>query len=198
MESSILHGERQSGANESQQECNAVWLILGSLSVWFYWEKWDDDRWISALTASMEGRVIVGERLRVFSVLRHVIRGQSITAFIWMLKHTDSGATQAGSVLMGVAGVTPVSVLFQCWSCHGWCCGGWCWKGGCHCQVGCELSLWASECSGQVRPDLKIIISICSGCRWHLKKARDMLKLLLSNKLSRNGHFIFNLSTKVW
>lgn len=173
MESSILHGERQSGANESQQECNAVWLILGSLSVWFYWEKWDDDRWISALTASMEGRVIVGERLRMFSVLRYIIRGQSITAFIWMLKHTDSGATQTGSVLMGVAGVTPVSVLFQCWSCHGSCWGVWCWKGGCHFQVGCELmecvqAAFVSVCfrvRGQVRPDLKVIISICSGRR---------------------------------
>lgn len=67
-ESRILHGERQSGANESQQECNAVWLILGSLSAWFYWEKWDDDRWISELTAGVEGRVIVAERRRVFSV----------------------------------------------------------------------------------------------------------------------------------
>lgn len=85
-ESRILHGERQSGANESQQECNAVWLILGSLSAWFYWEKWDDDRWISELTAGVEGWVIVVERRRVFSVSRNVSRGQSIRAFVWTLR----------------------------------------------------------------------------------------------------------------
>lgn len=131
IESSIFHGGRQSGANESQQECNAVWLILGSLSVWFYWEKWDDDRWISALTAGVEGRVIVAEMWRVFSVSRHVRRGQSIRAFIWTLQthRLCRFVTQSGSVLTGVAGVTPVSVLFHCWGCHGWCCGGWCWGG---------------------------------------------------------------------
>lgn len=67
--SGILHAGRQSRANERQQWCNAVWLILGSLSARFYWEKWDDDRWISTLTAAVEGRVIVAERWRVFSVV---------------------------------------------------------------------------------------------------------------------------------
>lgn len=191
IESSIFHGGRQSGANESQQECNAVWLILGSLSVWFYWEKWDDDRWISALTAGVEGRVIVAEMWRVFSVSRHVRRGQSIRAFIWTLQthRLCRFVTQSGSVLTGVAGVTPVSVLFHCWGCHGWCCGGWCW-GGKH-WVGAwgvggsspgwmwadgassgsfSLSVWrrvqrTKNSTGLIRRNLQIILSVCSGSR---------------------------------
>lgn len=94
-ESSILHAERQSGANESQQECNAVWLILGSLSAWFYWEKWDDDRWISALTAGVEGRVIVAERWRVFSVLAEANQSELLSEHC---RPTAACVTQSGSV----------------------------------------------------------------------------------------------------
>lgn len=106
-EPNTFHGERQSGANERQYEWNAVWLILGSLSARFYWERWDDDRWISVLTVGVEGRVIVAERRQVFSVSCHVRRSQSIRAH----GGCGLGGTNGCSLLATVAGVTPVAVV---------------------------------------------------------------------------------------
>lgn len=137
-ESSILHAERQSGANESQQECNAVWLILGSLSAWFYWEKWDDDRWISALTAGVEGRVIVAERWRVFSVLAEANQSGLLSE-----RCRPTAACVCDTKRLGVNGRRTESRLFLC-----------CYAvevvtgdaavddadgRGCHLRTGCEL-----------------------------------------------------------
>lgn len=185
-ESSILHAERQSGANESQQECNAVWLILGSLSAWFYWEKWDDDRWISALTAGVEGRVIVAERWRVFSVLAEANqsgllseRCRPTAACVW---HKAARCKRASH------GVTPVSVLLRCWGCHGWCRGGWRWREG----LSSPDWMWADgTCSGSVS------VSEVQGTQTALTPSDTATPQTTARLLSterRKGHFILNFS----